>query len=261
MRLVPTSAPFYGDDLVTLHQGDALRLLEDLDDGSIDACIADPPYSSGGTTPAARQRSTRSKYVSSDAQHDLPDFDGDTRDARSYGYWSALWMSEVLRATAPGGVLAVFSDWRQLPTTSDAIQAGGWTWRGVVPWWKPAGRPTRGRWANQCEYLVWGTNGARSLDTLDGKALPGFYQAHPPRDREHQTQKPVEVLRQLVRIVPAGGVVLDPFMGSGTTGCAAVLEGRRFVGFERSRHFVQVARGRILEAQAEAAGEVDQLAG
>ena len=253
MRLVPGFAPtpVHHEGLVTVYCGDALAVLASLPDASIDACLADPPYSSGGTTPASRQRSTRSKYVSSDAKHDLPDFGGDTRDARSYGYWSALWMGEVLRVTKPGGVLGVFSDWRQLPTTSDAIQAGGWTWRGVVPWWKPAGRPTQGRFANQCEYVVWGTNGARPLTALGRRALPGFYQAHPPREREHQTQKPLEVLQALVQIVPEGGTVLDPFMGAGTTGCAAVLEGRRFIGIEQSRHFANVAVARILEHQAD----------
>ena len=53
-------------------------------------------------------------------------------------------------------------------------------------------------------------------------------------------------MRWLCRLVtPAGGLILDPFTGSGTTGCAAVLEGFRFVGFEREVEYVEIARRRI----------------
>lgn len=119
----------------------------------------------------------------------------------------------------------------------------------------------RGRWANSCEYIVWGTNGPRDLMALDGKVLPGFFQANSPRERDHITQKPLDVMRELVKITPEGGVILDPFMGSGTTGCAAILEGRRFIGVEMVPHFQQVAERRIREAQGEAIarGEQDAL--
>jgi len=62
----------------------------------------------------------------------------------------------------------------------------------------------------------------------------------------HPTVKPIELMRWLVRLVtPPGGLVLDPFTGSGTTGCAAVLEGVRFVGIEREPEYAAIARARI----------------
>jgi DNA modification methylase len=58
--------------------------------------------------------------------------------------------------------------------------------------------------------------------------------------------KPIELMRWLVRLItPPGGVVLDPFTGSGTTGCAATLEGFDFVGFEREAEYVAIAEARI----------------
>jgi site-specific DNA-methyltransferase (adenine-specific) len=161
-------------------------------------------------------------------------FAGDSRDARGYWFWCALWIGECRRLLAPGGVMAVFTDWRQLPTTTDALQAGGLVWRGIVPWHKPSGRPTQGRFSNTCEYVVWGTNGARELD---GSPLPGFFSVNAPRERLHITQKPVSVCRELVKIAPTGGVVLDPFAGAGTVGVAALAEGRRFVGVEILEQF------------------------
>jgi site-specific DNA-methyltransferase (adenine-specific) len=233
-----------------IHHGDALAVLRSLPSESVDAVLTDPPYSSGGMFRGDRQQDVHTKYVNSDSEsgNAMAAFTGDSRDQRSYGYWVALWLGECLRIVKPGGVAALFTDWRQLPATSDALQAGGWVWRGVVPWHKPNGRPVQGRWANSCEYVVWGTNGPRDLLALDGAALPGFYQASPPREREHITQKPVEVMQSLMRIVPRGGVVLDPFCGSGTTGVAALLEGRSFIGCEMSEHFVEVARRRCAEA-------------
>ena len=249
--------PYYDEDGITIYHGDALRVLAALPDASVDAVVADPPYSSGGMMRGDRAQSTRTKYVQSSAQHEIPDFSGDSRDSRAYAYWSALWLSEALRVTKSGGACLIFTDWRQLPTTTDGLQAGGWVWRGVVPWNKPASRPSKGRFANSCEYVVWGTNGGRDGDTIDG-CLPGFFTASPPREREHITQKPVDVMRQLVRIAPPGGVILDPFMGAGTTGVAAMIEGRAFVGAEMHEHFVDVAVRRIREAAGQAVAKGDQ---
>lgn len=62
----------------------------------------------------------------------------------------------------------------------------------------------------------------------------------------HPTVKPIELMRWLCRLItPPGGTVLDPFTGSGTTGCAAVLEGFGFVGVEQSSEYIEVARSRI----------------
>ena len=62
----------------------------------------------------------------------------------------------------------------------------------------------------------------------------------------HPTVKPIALMRHLVRLVtPPGGVVLDPFTGSGTTGCAVALEGFAFVGVEMSEEYAEIARRRI----------------
>jgi DNA modification methylase len=62
----------------------------------------------------------------------------------------------------------------------------------------------------------------------------------------HPTVKPIELMRWLVRLLcPPGGLVLDPFTGSGTTGCAALLEQARFLGFEQDSDYARIARGRI----------------
>lgn len=246
---VEGATPVYKDDRATLYRGDSLSVLAQLSTASVDALITDPPYSSGGQYKGDRSASTGVKYTGRGGViPDRADFSGDNRDQRSFLLWMNLWMHDALRVVRPGGVCALFTDWRQLPTMTDALQVGGWVWRGVVPWAKPGGRPLykQRAWINQCEYVVWGTAGSSSV-TEDGSTnpLPGFYQASPPRNREHQTQKPLDVLRDLVKVVPEGGVILDPFAGSGTTGVAAVMEGRRFIGIEMTEHYAGVAANRL----------------
>ncbi len=252
------SGIYYSDDRATLYGGDALAVLAALPSGSVDAVVCDPPYSSGGMVRSDRAGQTGSKYMRGEV-FTQADFSGDSRDQRAYAYWSALWMGEALRATKAGGVCLAFTDWRQLPATTDAVQAGGWVWRGIVPWYKPTARPMAGRFTAHCEYVVWGSNGAMPVE-FDGSmpVLPGFYQASPPRDRDHQTQKPLSVMRELVKIAPAGGTILDPFMGSGTTGVAAMLERRLFVGVEMVEHYQRIAERRIREAQGQAVTRGDQ---
>ena len=71
-----------------------------------------------------------------------------------------------------------------------------------------------------------------------------------PGQNHHPTVKAIQLMRWLCRLVtPPGGVVLDPFAGSGSTGCAAIAEGFRFIGFERDEDYVSIARARIAHAE------------
>jgi site-specific DNA-methyltransferase (adenine-specific) len=235
----------------TIHTGDALTLLGTLNT-PIDALVCDPPYNSRGRTNAQRRAGTaRGKYVSGDAQHQLPDFDGDSRDQRGYTYWLSLVLGEAYGLAHPGASSLVFTDWAQLPATSDALQAAGWTWRGIIPWHKPISRPVRDGFRRECEYVLWGTRGEpyRHAPTV---YLPGFLSGSQPRgaNRRHITQKPLTVMRQLVQIAPPGGLVLDPFTGSGTTGEACLLEGRSFLGIEQSPQIADTARARLQDTRA-----------
>lgn len=232
--------------------GDSLATLRTIPTGSVDCLVTDPPYSSGGFTRGDRTMSTRTKYQSSDVHEEHPEFTGDNRDQRGYSYWVALWMSECLRVTKPGGMACLFSDWRQLPSTTDAVQAGGWVWRGIVPWDKVNARPMPNRFRAQAEYMIWATNGPRDFVMDGAKYGEGVIrvQTVPTDDREHSTQKPVELMTSVLQIAcPDGGVVLDPFSGSGTTGVAAAGMGLRFIGCEMSEEYATIARRRIAEAE------------
>ncbi|QRQ86271.1 DNA-methyltransferase [Cupriavidus oxalaticus] len=232
-----------------LYLGDGLAVLRDMADGIADAVITDPPYSSGGAFRGDRAMDTKTKYLSSSSGNiaKTTDFGGDNRDQRAFHFWSCLWSAAALRVSKPGAPGLFFTDWRQLPVSTDYLQGGGWVWRGVVPWAKKAARPQMGRFSAQCEYVVWGSAGPMPIERGVG-CLPGFYEFAYPADREHITQKPVDLMAAMVEICPEGGTVLDPFMGSGTTGVAAIKMGRKFIGVEQHPEYFAVACRRIEDA-------------
>lgn len=236
------------DGAVKLYLGDALCILPELPEDSIDAVITDPPYSSGGMFRGDRSnRSTREKYQSTGAIKEHATFTGDNRDQRGWQKWMALWLIDAAVLAKPGAMLCCFTDWRQLPVATDAIQAGGWLWMGIVPWDKVIARPQPNRFRSQAEFILWGTNGFRNYELMNARYHDGVFAVTttPTEDREHATQKPVELMEKLVLVADEDGIVLDPFMGSGTTGVAAVRAGRGFVGIEKEAAHFETAKCRI----------------
>jgi site-specific DNA-methyltransferase (adenine-specific) len=236
-------------------RGHCLAVLATLPEASIDAVITDPPYSSGGFSRDDKNREVAGKYQSSGAQRRYPAFSGDAHDQRSHFAWSALWIEACLRVLKPGGYFLVFSDWRQLPLMSDAVQAGGICWRGIVAWDKGRGAraPHRGYFRHQCEFVLWGSKGALPWLRHDGPFDGCVHASVRQADKFHLTGKPTALMRELARPVPPGGIVLDPFAGSGTTGVAAILSGRRFLGIEREAEYVRIATERLENAERETA--------
>lgn len=244
MNLPPLPEPVYSDPWATIYHGETLFLVPQLE--PFDLLLTDPPYSSGGAMRSDRTQVTTAKYVQTSTTAYRPEFGGDNRDQRSYLAWCSLWLAACLQKAKPGAVCAIFTDWRQLPVTTDALQAGGWVWRGIGAWDKSEGvRPLLGGLRAQCEFVVWGTAGPREPDR-NPVALPGvFRKTGVGKDRIHIAQKPEEVLRWLVQLAPPGGLVLDPFVGSGTTLRAAKDLGRRSIGIDQDGRYCAAAAERL----------------
>ena len=234
----------------SLYSGDVLGVLPYLRSEGlrIDALITDPPYSSGGAFRSDRSVDPRKKYLRQDSKQAewLPTFSGDSRDQRSQTLWLSWVLSEGIALANPGAAICCFTDWRQIATTIDAIQVGGWVYRGLNPWVKKSARPSKGRFSASAEYVVWGSAGPfRS----DGPCLAGYCFASPPSNRDHMTEKPADVMEWLVEICEPGGVILDPFAGSGSTGQAAIRSGRSVVLIEREPAYCDIIARRMEQAE------------
>ena len=226
--------------------GDLLKVLPTLPDNLFGGIICDPPYASGAADQNAKQKSTAQKYSSVKNGNPLPDFEGDSKDQRSWTHWMTEWLIEARRCAKPGTPICMFIDWRQLPSMTDALQWAGWIWRGVLAWDKTNSRPQRGRFRQQAEFVVWGSNGHMPIDRK-APVLPGVFRQSMPvhAKRIHQTEKPLGVMRDIVHIVEPGEIILDPFAGAGTTVLAAKLEGYPSIGIELSSHYAQAAQERV----------------
>lgn len=243
--------PYFERDGVVLFHADALDVLPLLPAGSVAAAITDPPYNSGGQSMGERSRDPRDKYCQNNNDCGRPSFAGDNRDQRSFAFWATLWMRMLRRVVREDGYCLAFSDWRQLPTMTDVLQAAGFTWRGVVPWNKGRGAraPHKGYFRHQCEYVVWGTNGrcrkAEHAGPFDGCVECSVRKS----DKFHMTGKPTDLMRQLVEVVPPGEVIIDPFAGSGTTGVACLQAGRRCILIEQSAAYCAIAADRLAQSR------------
>lgn len=237
---------------------DCLEGLKEIPDNSIDLILTDPPYSSGGAFSGDRRSRTGVKYADTayEGATKLPDFSGDNMDQRAFTEFCRQIFAKCREKTKPEGVIACFIDWRNLPALTDAIQAAGWVWRGIAVWNKPNGRPQKGRFRSEFEYIVWGSNGPMPFERGVG-CLPGYYRYSnvQSKDRTHQTEKPLQLIMDLLEIVPQGSTVCDPFMGSGTTAVACIKTGRNYIGFELSKEYHAAAEERIADAVDEILNE------
>lgn len=231
----------------TMLHGDCMSLMPTMPEASYDAVITDPPYASGGMVTSARQEDPRIKYQNAKIQAYYPSFENDNRDQRTHLMWSVRWMEQALRLTRPGGWLMVFSDWRQVPLTSDALQIAGWQWRGIAVWDKANfSRPVTGIFRPQAEYILYATRGKRDKSKQQKGCPAGvFYAPMKMSERYHMTGKPVPLMEHLMTILPSGSRILDPFAGSGTTLVAARNKGHTAVGIELSSDYHQIATDRL----------------
>jgi site-specific DNA-methyltransferase (adenine-specific) len=204
----------------------ALTVLPTLRPNSVGALITDPPYASGGTHASSRQQSPQVKYMQGGREQLHADFVGDEHDQRSHLAWMPFWVAECGRLLRDGAPLPLFTDWRQLSLTMDALQCVGFTWRGVAVWDKAEGvRPQLWRFRNHAEHVVCGSKCNMPLGRWAPVLPRVIREAVRKTDKHHMTGKPTDLMRQLVRICEEGGRILDPFAGSGTSVVAADAEG------------------------------------
>jgi site-specific DNA-methyltransferase (adenine-specific) len=224
---------------VTLYHGDCLEVMRGIPDASVDAVVTDPPYGIG----YASSRTTR--------------MDGTPKVARSdFGVdvLDTSWLTEAHRLTRDGGALYVFTRWDVIGEWRDAIRAAGFTVRQRIVWDKRHwGMGDLRYYGSQVEDVLFATKGAHAMllpkregnlwSVWKGEVWRDGYEGHP-------TQKPVALMQKPIEAsVSVGGVVLDPFMGVGTTGVACVNTDRDFIGIERDAGYFAIAQKRIEAAQ------------
>ena len=229
----------------TLYLGDCRDILPGLDDGSVDMIWTDPPYGHANHDGDFNARLNEHRGIEGSP------IANDTADEMRVVVDAMLTeAARLLKADCccccccgGGGPRPTFA-W-----VAERMDRAGLSFFHSVIWDKV--NPGLGwRYRRQHEMvMVAHRDGGKLLWRDQKRASPNIYQQMPPRDRQHPNEKPVEMVGHFLDLHSAPGqLVLDPFMGGGTTGVAASRMGRRFIGVELDGTHFDTACRRIEEA-------------
>lgn len=222
--------PYYDQDGITIYNADCLDVLPQLEAGSVALVLTDPPYNVRAADIALAGRAPM---------------------ARDFGDWDEGWhpgpsMAAWERALRPGGSVLAFTSDRLL----SAYREGPFKPRGTVVWQKdnPAPHP-RPAYVQATEWIAWlQKEGAAAVWNAGGYTLNVEHDSAPSGGERtaHPTQKPIDLTKRLIRRHSnEGDLILDPFMGSGTTLRAAKDLGRRAIGIEINKDYCDIAIERL----------------
>jgi site-specific DNA-methyltransferase (adenine-specific) len=239
---------------IEIYQGDCLEILAAMPEGWVDVIFADPPYflsNDGITCHAGRMVSVNKgewdRSRGPDANHEF----------------SRRWLAACQRALKPDGAIWVSGTSHVIHSVGFAMQQLGFKLLNDITWVKPNPPPNLScrYFTHATETVIWAAKSRRSRHTFNyklmrqlagGRQMKSVWEILPPgpdekRFGKHPTQKPVALLeRILLASSNEGDVVLDPFLGSGTTAVAAFKLGRRCTGIEIDRKYVQVLIKRLV---------------
>lgn len=237
---------------------DCLDYMRSMPDGSIDAVITDPPYCSGSVSEASRT-AAKGQGLRSENIKRLGWFVGDNMGTAGLVWLIRSMAVEAMRLMKGSGSMLVFCDWRMAPNLIPAVESAGFRYQNLIVWDKKHMGLGNGFRARH-ELIMHMTCGSPEYHD---KGTPNVIQCGrvSTEDREHQTQKPVDLIAQLVRVVcPSGGTVLDPFAGSCTLAEACLQTGRNYICIERDPDHVATGERRILETQPYFGSEMNRTA-
>jgi modification methylase len=240
-------------------EGDCLEQMRALPERSVDMVFADPPYNLQLGGELHRPNNTRVDGV----EEDWDKFGG----LAAYDRFTHNWLAAARRVLKDDGTLWVIGSYHNIFRVGAALQSLGFWLLNDVIWRKTNPMPNfRGRrFTNAHETLIWCAKSERSRYTFNYDAmkalndelqmrsdwlLPLCTGAERVKDddgkKAHPTQKPEALLyRVIMAATKPGELVLDPFFGSGTTGVVARRLGRDFIGIERDKSYIAVAKERL----------------
>ena len=268
---------FFSEGDACLYLGDSRIILGELPEESVDMIFADPPYglSNGGTSLYAGKRVSVNKGEWDKSRGVEADF-----------AFHKEWIAACRRVLKPDGTIWMSGTYHSIYACGFALQTAGWHLLNEICWYKPNAAPhlacrmfaashesliwarktksakhkfhyremrrESSAWdfikkANRQMRSVWGNPEQDSPVTMWALNSPGRSEkVH----GKHPTQKPMSLLERIVRSsTDEGDIILDPFCGSATTGVAAILHGRKFIGIDINKDFLsRLAAPRLKDA-------------
>lgn len=232
-------------DIKNLMHGDCLEKIHEVDDSSIDLVVSDPPYGSpnyGGDAGIGQSQELRELR------------------GLSWTYYGEREIFEILEKLfeplksklKSNALLLIFTNWRYFPPLLKVFKEAGFLEKNCLVWDKGEGimRNPSTNFHQHYDFILFGHAGeARKLNTEELKPKGILkYNMVPGNIRKHPTEKPVDLLKHLIKICTVEGeTIFDPFCGSGSTLIAAEELDRNWIGIEIDEKWYNVAKERILE--------------
>lgn len=224
--------------MIDLYKGDCLEVMDTLiaDGVKVDAIITDPPYN------IARDNN----------------FHTMGRQGIDFGEWDKgfdllSWIDKGVQLLDKNGSMVIFNDWANLGDIARYAESKGMVIKDMMRWEKtnPMPRNRDRRYITDFECMVWlvKKNAKWVFNRLDDKyQRPKFVGSLTPQNERtgHTTQKPVYLMEEIIKIHSnENDLILDPFMGSGTTGVACKNLNRKFIGIELDDKYFEISKERI----------------
>ncbi len=256
--------PYYESKNFLLYLGDSIELLRKIDEDTFDMIFADPPYnlSNGGFTCQAGKRTSVNKGEWDKSMGLKEDFD-----------FHLSWIKESRKVLKPSGTIWVSGTYHSIYKCGYALQLAGFKILNDICWYKPNAPPNI-----SCRYftashetLIWAKKDKKAKHTFNyelmkngdwhkddfikkaNKQMRSVWAITTPKPFEkkfgkHPTQKPEALLKRIILAsTNRGDLILDPFTGSSTTGLIAYLYGRKFIGIDKEKEYLDLSIKRFEE--------------
>ena len=270
--------PYYKKDRFELYKGDCLEVLKQFPENHFDMIFADPPYFlSNGTFTCQNGRMVSVKKGDWDLGNGLKE---------NFEFYRA-WINACRKVLKPNGSIWVSGTYHSIYQCGLALQTAGFHILNDIAWFKPNASPNLSRrfLTASHETLIWARKDKKARHTFNyktmvewdnnykksfkcekcgvvnlseilhekGKQMRSVWAINTPQKIEkkfgkHPTQKPEELLKRIVLAsTNRNDLILDPFTGSSTTGLASYLYGRRFVGIDTEKKYLDLSTKRFEE--------------
>lgn len=254
--MIKNVSPYYQDEQSILYLGNALELLKDMEEESIDVIFADPPYflsndgiscSSGAMVSVNKGNWDKMQYSGYDDKHSF------NRD----------WIRSCKRVLRKNGTIWISGSYHNIYSIGMALEQEGFKILNNITWQKtnPAPNLACRCFTHSTETVLWAKKNDKGVshyfnyqlmkEDNGGKQMKDVWTGSVTRPSEkiegkHPTQKPLYLLERIIRAsTKEGELILDPFCGSSTTGVAAKRLGRMFIGIDQEEEYLNLSVRRL----------------
>lgn len=252
----------YNDETIQLFNDDAFEYMKTLASESIDTIITDPPYflSNGGFSNSGGKRVSVNKG------------NWDEMDKSEVKDFYRLFLTDCMRVLSSNGTIWIFGTMHNIYLIGYLLHSLGFRILNNITWQKtnPAPNLSRRMFTHSTETILWAKKAkGKQLFNYDlmreingGKQMKDVWKTATINKSEkrfgnHPTQKPLSLLKRIISAsTEKQSIILDPFVGSGTTAVAGKMLDRHVIGVEESATYIKIAKQRIEDYRNERVGKI-----